>query len=132
MKRSIILVCCLVLLLGGCKGRGSPAAIPTPIPTPDTSPTPIPNAITVTVLQGGAPQTNLPVVESSDYNTASETPIGIIQTVATDASGVASFAPGNPLSEYCFSTTVSVTGSQPIKYHSCQKPLSDYAITFGS
>ncbi|MBC5829420.1 MAG: hypothetical protein GIW98_04410 [Candidatus Eremiobacteraeota bacterium] len=128
MKYSVRVLCCAVLLLGGCKGRG--AGVPA---TPTPSPTAIPNAITVTVLQGGIPQTNLAVVESSDYNTTTETPIGVIQTINTDANGVASFAPGNPLSQYCFSTSVIVTGqSQPISYHNCQKPLSDYAISFGS
>ncbi len=131
MKRSITLVCCLVLLLGGCKGRGSPAAVPE---TPTPSPTSIPNAITVTVLQGRSPQSNLTVVESSDYNSTSETPIGVITSVDTDANGVASFTPpANTANQYCFSTSVSVAGqTQPIKYHDCQKPLSNYTITFGT
>lgn len=128
MKCYITALCCAALLLGGCKGRGS--AVPA-TPTPSSSP--IPSAITVTVLQGGIPQTNLAVVESSDYNTTTQTPIGVIQTINTDANGMASFAPGNPLSQYCFSTSVTVTGqSQPIAYHNCQQPLSDYSITFGS
>ena len=128
MKRSLIAFCCIASLIAGCKGRGSAVPV-TPTPTPTTNP----NAIVVTVLQGGTPQTNLAVVESSDYNTAAESPIGVITSVNTDANGMASFTPGNPLSQYCFSTSVPVSGqSQPIKYHDCQKPLSNYSITFGS
>ncbi len=126
MKRSVTLLCCVVLLLGGCKGRAAVPAAPTP------SPTPVPTAITVTVLQGGTPQVNLPVVESSDYNATTGTPVGTIATVNTNANGVASFTlPTDISTQYCFSTSVTVTG-QTFNYHVCQQPLSNYTITLGS
>lgn len=121
MQRTIFVFAALALLLTGCKGKGGSAT--TPVVTLTAK---------IIVTQSGVRQANVPVVESSDYNASTNSPVNVIATQNTDSTGTTTFGIGNPNVKYCFSTTFFVPGTGQVNYFNCQNPFVSSTITLGT
>ena len=97
------------LALAACN-NGNPnnlygSATPTPSATPSPSPNPSASTATVTVTYSNSPIPNQPVSVSTPDSTGNFSVSGIITTINTNSSGVATFSNLTPAKTYCWAST---------------------------